>query len=81
MGGPDEGDRHVTKRSSDPRVVYPEVKVQVRDLVRVVGIVTPLPHGVSVPGENSFYRAPGVIWNRRSVPVPPVAVRRGRGAR
>lgn len=35
----DEGGLHVTKRSSDPRVAYPEVNVQVRDLERVVGIV------------------------------------------
>ena len=28
-----EGGRHVGKRSSDPQVAYPEVKVQVRDLV------------------------------------------------
>ena len=28
--------------SSDPRVAHPEVKVQVRDLMRVVGIVAPL---------------------------------------
>ena len=34
-------------------------KVQVRDLVRVVGIVAPFAPRVSVPGENSFYRAPG----------------------
>ena len=33
------GGRHVSKRSSDPRVVYPEVNFQVRDLVRIVGIV------------------------------------------
>ena len=26
------GCRHVAKRSSDPRVAYPEVKVQVRDI-------------------------------------------------
>ena len=44
----DEGDRHVTKRSSDPRVAYPEVKVQIRNQVRVVGIVAPLPNGGSV---------------------------------
>ena len=49
-------------RSSDPQVVYPEVKVQVWDLVRVVGIVAPLaPCGVSIR-ENSFYRAPGGKW-------------------
>ena len=39
------GGRHVAKRSSDPRVAYPKVKVQVRDLVRVVCIVTLLPQG------------------------------------
>ena len=32
-GVQDKGGRHVTKRSSDPRVAYPEVNVQVRDLV------------------------------------------------
>ena len=32
-GEHDEGGRHVAKRSSDPRVAYPEVNVQVRDLV------------------------------------------------
>ena len=35
------GFRHVAKHSSDPHVAYPEVKVQVRDLVRVVCIVAP----------------------------------------
>ena len=58
-GVQDSGDRYVTKRSSEPRVAYTEVKVQVRDLVRGVGIVALLSHGGSVPGENSFYRAPG----------------------
>ena len=29
----------MAKRSSEPQVAYPEVKVQVRDLVLVVGIV------------------------------------------
>ena len=32
-GVQDYGGRHVPKRSFDPRVAYPEVKVQVRDLV------------------------------------------------
>ena len=42
--------RHVAKRSCDPRVAYIEVKVQVRDLVRVVGIVALFaPWGVSTP--------------------------------
>ena len=35
------GVRQVAKRSSDPRVAYPDVKIQVRKLVRVVGIVAP----------------------------------------
>ena len=39
--GTRRGGRHVAKCSSDPRVSYPEVKVQVRDLVRVVDIVAP----------------------------------------
>ena len=38
MGG---GGRHMIKLSSEPWVAYPEVKVQVRDLVRVVGIAAP----------------------------------------
>ena len=38
-------------------VVYPEVNVQVRDLVRGVGIVAPFASGGSVFGENSFYRS------------------------
>ena len=54
LGYKTRGCHHVAKRSSDSRVAYPEVKVQVRDLVRVVGIVAPLPHGVSVFGENSL---------------------------
>ena len=32
----------MAKRTSDPRVAYPEVKVEVQDLVRVVGIVAPI---------------------------------------
>ena len=55
----DEGVRHVAKRSSDTRVAYPEVKVQVRDLVRVVNILAPFDPGVSVPGTSSFYRVLG----------------------
>ena len=51
--------RHVAKRSSDPRIAYPEVTVQVRDLVRILGIIDPLPHGVSVFGESSIYPISG----------------------
>ena len=36
------GGRHVANRCSDPRLAYPEVKLQRRDLVRVVGVVAPL---------------------------------------
>ena len=47
-GVEDEGGRHVVKRRSDPRVAHPDVKVQVRVLVRVVGIFPPLaPMGTS----------------------------------
>ena len=51
----------MAKRSSDPRVAYPEFKVQVRDLVRIVGMVDPFAPrgGGSVLGGNSFHRAPG----------------------
>ena len=48
------GGRHVAKHSSNPRVAYPEVNVQVRDLVRVVSIVASFaPRGFSI---YSFYR-------------------------
>ena len=66
------GGHHVVKRSSDPWVTHPEVKVQVRDLVRVVGIVAHLPHGGSVFGESSLYRAPAgrSAQDRHRRPVP-----------
>ena len=38
-------EEYSAKRSSDRRVAYPEVKIQVRDLVLVVGL-PPLPHEV-----------------------------------
>ena len=48
----DEWGRHVVKRSSVPRVAHPEVKVQIRDLVRVVGIVSPFARrGFSIRGK------------------------------
>ena len=48
----DVGCRHVAKRSSEPLVTYPEVKVQVRDLVRVVDIVAPfVPRAVGTLGK------------------------------
>ena len=52
----------MAKRSFHPQVAYPELKVQVRDLVRVVGIVVPFaPRGMCIRG-NSFYRATGGKW-------------------
>ena len=51
-GVQDEGGLYVAKHSSDPRVAYPEVNVQVRDLARVVGIVAPFaPRGFSIRGK------------------------------
>ena len=51
-GVQEEGGRHVAKRSSDPRVAFSEVNVQVRDLMRVVGIVVPFtPRGFSIRGK------------------------------
>ena len=51
-GVQDEWGRHVAKRSSDTRVAYPQVNVQVTDLVRVVGIVAPFaPRGFSIRGK------------------------------
>ena len=50
--GTRQGGPHVANCSSDPRVAYPEVSVQVRDLVRVVGIVAPFaPRGFSIRGK------------------------------
>ena len=66
-GGEQRG--YSAKRSSDPKVANPEVKVQVRDLVRVMDIVTPFaPRGVSIP-ENSFYPAPGGKWAQETCAV------------
>ena len=58
----------MTKRSSDPWVVYPKVKVQVRELsMRVVGIDFPFaPRGVSIRGKFDLCQ------------VLPAAVRHGR---
>ena len=65
-GVQDYGSRHVAKSSSDPRVAYPEIKLQVRDLVRVVGIVAPFSPRGSVFGKNSFYRTPWGKWTQET---------------
>ena len=58
LGYKTSGGRHVAKCSSDSRVAYPEVDVQVRDLVRVVGIVAPIaPRGFSIQ-ENFVLSSP-----------------------
>ena len=59
-----EGDRHVAKRSSDTRVAYPEVKVQVRGLMRVVGIVAPFAPRMVGTRRNFFYRVLGGKWEQ-----------------
>ena len=64
----------MAKRSSDPRVVYPEVKVQVRDVVRVVGMVAPF----APQGKIRFIEQKRVNGHRRPVPEAPAAVRHGR---
>ena len=50
----------MAKRSSDRRVAYPEVKVQVRDLVRDVILLPPLPDGGQYSGKVCFIEKPGV---------------------
>ena len=78
-GVQDEGGRHVVKRSSDPRVAHPDVKVQVRDLVRVVGIVAPFaPMGASTRGKFVLSSPRGEMgtWDLSRVPL--AAVRHGR---
>ena len=57
--------------SSDHREACSDVKVQARDLVRVVGIIVPFAHWGWVPREISFYRAPGGNGTRRLVPGAP----------
>ena len=58
-GGRGRG-RHLSKRCSDPRIANPEVRIQVRDLVRVVDIVALFaPKGVNIRGE---FVLPSPIW-------------------
>ena len=78
-GVQDEGVRQVAKHSSDPRQAYPEVKLQRRDLVRVVGIVAPfVPLGAGTRGKfvlSSLRRGMGPEDVCR---VPLAAIRHGR---
>ena len=66
-GVQDEGGLHVAKRSSDPRQAYPEVKLQGRDLVPVVGIVAhfaPLVAGSR--GKFVLSSPPGGKWAKET---------------
>ena len=68
----ERGGRHMAKRSSDPRVVYPEVKLQVRDPVRDVGIVAPFaPLGGRYQGKICFIEPQEETGHRRPVPGAP----------
>ena len=63
------GGRHMAKRSSDPRVAYPKSKFRYGTYrCKLWVLLPPLPHGESVFGGNSFYRAAGT----------PISVRQGR---
>ena len=65
-GVQDEGGRHVAKRSSDPRVAYPEVNVLARDLVRGMGIVAPFAlRGFSIRGKFVL----SIKQAKRSIPA------------
>ena len=64
--------------SSDPMVAYPEVIVQVRDLVRVVGIVAPFAPRGSVFGELRCIEPRGQMGTGDLCRVLPAAVRHGR---
>ena len=69
----------MAKRSSDPRLAYPDVKVQVRDLVRVVGIVAPFcPTRGGYPGKFVLSSLRREMGTGDVCQVPPAAVRHGR---
>ena len=67
--------------SSDPRVAYPDVKVQVWDLVRVVGIVAPFcPTRGGYPGKFVLSSPGGGLGPGDVCRVHPEAVRHGRAS-
>ena len=70
----------MAKHGYDSRVACPEVKAQVRDLLRVVGIVAPFTPLWVGSREKSFYIAPGGNDTRDVCLVPPAAVRNGRAS-
>ena len=74
-----EAGRQVAKHSSDPRQAYPEVKLQGRDLVRVVGIVAPFaPLGAGTRGKFVLSSPRGEVGQGDVCRVPLAAVRHGR---
>ena len=74
-----EGGRQVAKHSSDPRQAYPEVKLQGRDLVRVVDIVAPFaPLGAGTRGKFVLSSRSGEVGQGDVCRVPLAAVRHGR---
>ena len=65
----EEGGRHVVKWRSGPQVAHREVKVQVRDLVRVVGNFAPFSRvGVQYSGKIRFMEPRRVDGHRRPEP-------------
>ena len=64
----------VAKRSSDPRVAYPEVKVQVRDLVHCGYCCLLYPTGCGYPGKIRFIEPQGEMGTGDVCRVPPAAV-------
>ena len=72
----------MAKRSSDPRVAYPEVTIQVQDLMQVGGITDLLPNVGTILGENSIYLDAGCKWAQETCAgCPPAEVRHGSQAK
>ena len=73
------GGHHVAKCSSDHRQTLPEVKLQGRDLVRVVDVVAPFaPLGAGTRGKFVLSSPRGEMGPGDVCRVPLVAVRHGR---
>ena len=77
--GTRRGVRHVAKHSFDPRQAYPEVKLQARDLVRVVGMVATIaPLGAGTRGKFVLSSPRGEMGQEDVCRVPLAAVCHGR---
>ena len=74
LGYKTRGDRQVAKRSSDPRVAYPEVKVQVRDLVHCGYCCPRYPTRCGYPGKIRFIEPQGQMGTGDVCRVTPAAV-------